>query len=72
MSIVCCCANPDCMVNGCARVRQLQFKPLQEVHMPPMQWPIYTAPPLTAEEIRRIVREEIDRVHGDKQPGSAS
>ncbi len=59
---VCSCSNPACQVNGCqiaAGMRQQCYYALWNV--PPVQTRFYAnpAPPLTADDIRRIVREEL-------------
>lgn len=64
MATVCCCSNPDCQVNGCAqaRLQRLQYSFPPEL-TPAIPTP-YTPPPakpLTEEDVRRIVREEIAR-----------
>lgn len=73
---VCCCASPDCMANGCSIQRGLQqpaqMWPPTACNPPPMGYatgvpmPVIT---LTAEDVRRIVREELDRDRAkDRQP----
>lgn len=57
----CCCSSPDCLVNGCAQARQYRARcadPLRFGHATPSFQPA----PLTEEDVRRILREEIERV----------
>jgi hypothetical protein len=56
---VCSCAHPSCQVNGCMQVRALRQQyaapdPLRQGQCTP-------APNVTPDDIRRIVREEIER-----------
>lgn len=63
MGIVCSCASEDCAVNGCNRMRQLRgnnSNPLE------MGRAARHYAPATPEEIRRIVREEIERAQKAK------
>lgn len=58
MSLVCCCANPSCMVNGCQQARALREN--AAFTNPPLG-KTYPAAPLTEEDVRRILREELAR-----------
>lgn len=52
---VCSCASPECLENGCIlRRRYSQADPYHVV----ATWP---PAPLTADDVRRIVREELAR-----------
>jgi hypothetical protein len=56
---ICNCANPECLENGC--ILRRRYTP----SAPPPFWtgpaPSITPPTLTEDDIRRIVREEIQR-----------
>ena len=58
---VCMCASEDCQVNGCQRLRSLQTRYAQN---PPFTQPVRdfgarVVTPITADEVRAIVREEL-------------
>jgi hypothetical protein len=68
MAFTCSCASPDCTVNGCARLRRYETQPIgvwpilsPPDYSPPPPARTYVPLPLTAEDVRRIVREEIER-----------
>ena len=58
--MVCCCSSPACMVNGCQQAAQYrnQYAPNTDPHRIGQATPV---PTLTPDDIRRIVREEIER-----------
>lgn len=61
--IACSCSSPDCVVNGCAQARKLRenypYRDWQERFQPT---------PLTAEDVRRIIREELARLQPHATP----
>lgn len=58
----CACANPACMVNGCqiAKGYRQEYAPNADPHRIGQATPLPPAQ-LTPEDIRRIVREELER-----------
>lgn len=55
--MACCCANPACMVNGCQIAAQYRYAPYAT---PPKDNYTYVPQPLTADDVRRLIREELD------------
>ncbi len=56
--IACCCSNPGCHINGCMQVQRLQEQYGQRT------WPVYPTyqpVPPTLDQIREIIREEVQR-----------
>lgn len=72
MAFICSCSDEDCTLFGCKRVREALTKvyptaqPTQQFPWNPPAPQRFEAPPLTADEIRRIVREEIERAKDEK------
>lgn len=63
MTFICSCSDEDCAMFGCKRMREkLAQKFPDSVSMPMPQYQRFDPPPLTADDIRRIVREEIERL----------
>lgn len=58
-AFACGCASEDCVVNGCRRWRELQQPRYQP--MPPAPG-AFVVPLLTEQDVRRIVREELERI----------
>lgn len=63
---VCCCSNPSCIVNGCQALRIMQhdFGTKQESPVIP-SLPLRKSEPLTEEDVRRIMREELVKLLED-------
>lgn len=63
--IPCSCANPACLVNGCqiARSYRDQYAPNTDPHRIGQAVP---APSLTPDDVRRILREELERAKKEK------
>lgn len=61
----CMCSDAECDVLGCKRWRDLVARCWSPTHQPipacsMPQYQRFDPPPLTADEVRRIVREEIE------------
>lgn len=65
----CSCANPRCQVNGCMLARKYRDEDRQLPAPLPQQLPpaqFHYPQPWTEEDLRRIVREEVERVKDGK------
>lgn len=73
MNQVCCCSSPDCLQNGCILTRKQKEYDIDSVRMPmipvapvapvpqPKQGVTVEQKTLTEEDVRRIIREELQR-----------
>lgn len=59
--MVCSCANPACMVNGCMQANELR----RQYHQKQNIFPSMPTQVLTPELIRQIVREELAKAQGE-------
>ncbi len=69
---ICACASEECAVLGCRRVREISAKPLQPNLNPntnPIASPAWLPrAPLTEHDVRRIVREELEKLLKPEPP----
>ena len=62
---ICCCSNPACQVNGCqnaAIVRNKLILPIVDTQNPVRPLPDLWQKMLTEDDVRRIVREEMNKL----------
>lgn len=68
MSLVCSCASEVCAVMGCQRAAAIrQQYAYGTPPVPSLPNKTYPLQQLTADDVRRIVREELQRASGEKE-----